>query len=129
LRVEPTVIALWLGHGSTKATQIYLEVHLALKEAALAKVMPFDTVPGQFKPPDELLQFLQKPLGDRNYAAWGMGRLQCWQAKRNAMRRSFPGGIEEDTVRRHHGAGGRLIVRASTRVSPNALVGRERPRW
>lgn len=57
--VEPTVIALWLGHESTKTTQVYLDAHLALKEAALAKVRPFDTVPGRFKPPDELLRFLQ----------------------------------------------------------------------
>lgn len=57
--VEPTVIALWLGHESTKTTQVYLDGHLALKEAALAKVMPFNAVPGRFKPPDKLLQFLQ----------------------------------------------------------------------
>jgi integrase/recombinase XerD len=57
--VELTVIALWLGHESIKTTQVYLDAHLALKEKALAKVAPFDTVPGRFKPPDELLQFLQ----------------------------------------------------------------------
>lgn len=57
--VEPTVIALWLGHESIKTTQIYLDAHLALKEAALAKMMPIDVAPGRFKPTDELLQFLK----------------------------------------------------------------------
>jgi site-specific recombinase XerD len=57
--VEPTVIALWLGHESIKTTQIYLDAHLALKEAALAKVMPIDAIPGRFRPADELLRFLK----------------------------------------------------------------------
>jgi integrase/recombinase XerD len=57
--VEPTVIALWLGHESIKTTQIYLDAHLALKEAALAKMMPINAIPGRFKPADELLQFLK----------------------------------------------------------------------
>jgi integrase/recombinase XerD len=57
--VETTVIALWLGHESIKTTQIYLDAHLALKEAALAKMMPIDAIPGRFRPADELLQFLK----------------------------------------------------------------------
>jgi integrase/recombinase XerD len=57
--VEPTVIALWLGHESVKTTQIYLDAHLALKEAALAKMTPINAIPGRFKPADELLQFLK----------------------------------------------------------------------
>ena len=57
--VEPTVIALWLGHESIKTTQIYLDAHLALKEAALAKTMQIDAIPGRFRPADELLQFLK----------------------------------------------------------------------
>jgi len=57
--VEPTVIALWLGHESTKTTQTYLDAHLALKEAALAKMTPIDVPRGRFKPADELLQFLK----------------------------------------------------------------------
>ncbi|MEC3909839.1 tyrosine-type recombinase/integrase [Sphingobium sp. CR2-8] len=39
--VDISVIALWLGHESIKTTQVYLHAHLALKEAALAKVKPF----------------------------------------------------------------------------------------
>jgi integrase/recombinase XerD len=53
--IEPTVIALWLGHESIKTTQICLDAHLALKEAALAKITPINATPGRFKPPDELL--------------------------------------------------------------------------
>jgi hypothetical protein len=36
--VDISVIALWLGHESIKTTQVYLHAHLALKEAALAKI-------------------------------------------------------------------------------------------
>ena len=57
--VDRTVIALWLGHESIKTTQIYLDANLALKEAALAKMMPIDAIPGRFRPADELLQFLK----------------------------------------------------------------------
>ena len=57
--VEPTVIALWLGHESIKTTQIYLDANLALKEAALAKMMPIDAVPGRFRHGDKLLLFLK----------------------------------------------------------------------
>jgi len=57
--VEPTVIALWLGHESIKTTQIYLDAHLVLKEAALAKMAPINAIPGRLKPDDNLLQFLK----------------------------------------------------------------------
>lgn len=56
--VEQTVIALWLGHESIETTQIYLNADLALKEKILAKSIPFDSVPGKFKPDDKLLAFL-----------------------------------------------------------------------
>jgi site-specific recombinase XerD len=56
--VDLTVIALWLGHESIKTTQIYLDAHLALKEAALAKTTPFAGRVERFKPKDDLLQFL-----------------------------------------------------------------------
>ena len=39
--VDISIIALWLGHESIKTTQVYLPAHLALKEAALARVKPF----------------------------------------------------------------------------------------
>jgi integrase/recombinase XerD len=36
------VIALWLGHESIETTQAYLHAHLAVKEAALAKLKPYE---------------------------------------------------------------------------------------
>jgi len=57
--VDITVIALWLGHESTQTAQIYLHADLALKERALARTAPPNTVPGRYRPPDQLLAFLE----------------------------------------------------------------------
>lgn len=57
--VDCSVIALWLGHESMETTQIYLHAHMALKEAALAKVNPLAGRPsGRYRPDDRLLHFL-----------------------------------------------------------------------
>lgn len=40
--VDCSVTALWLGHESIETTQTYLHAHLALKEAALAKLKPYE---------------------------------------------------------------------------------------
>jgi site-specific recombinase XerD len=57
--VDCSVIALWLGHESIKTTQVYLHAHLALKEAALARVKPFSgQTSGRYRPRDRLLAFL-----------------------------------------------------------------------
>ena len=53
------MIALWLGHESTQTTQIYLHADLALKERALARTAPPKTPPGRYRPPDQLLAFLE----------------------------------------------------------------------
>jgi integrase/recombinase XerD len=57
--VDCSVIALWLGHESIETTQTYLHAHLALKEAALAKLSQLQqkkTV--RFRANDRLLEFL-----------------------------------------------------------------------
>ena len=57
--VDTSVIALWLGHEQADTTQIYLHADLALKERALARTTPPHTKPGRYKPPDQLLAFLE----------------------------------------------------------------------
>jgi integrase/recombinase XerD len=57
--VDTSVIALWLGHEQAETTQIYLHADLALKEKALARTTPPDAKPGRYRPPDQLLAFLE----------------------------------------------------------------------
>jgi site-specific recombinase XerD len=57
--VDRSVIALWLGHESVETTQIYLDADLAIKERALDKTALPNTKPGRFRPPDQLLAFLE----------------------------------------------------------------------
>jgi site-specific recombinase XerD len=56
--VDPSTIALWLGHESVETTQIYLDATIAMKEKALAKTSPPRGKPGRYKPGDPLLGFL-----------------------------------------------------------------------
>lgn len=56
--IDRSVIALWLGHESVETTQIYLEATLAMKEQALAKVIPPQGKLGRYQPGDRLLNFL-----------------------------------------------------------------------
>jgi integrase/recombinase XerD len=59
--VDCSVIALWLGHESIETTQTYLHAHLALKEAALAKLEPYKRGKRtRFQPNDRLLAFLEE---------------------------------------------------------------------
>jgi integrase/recombinase XerD len=55
--VDITVIALWLGHEGTQTTHLHAD--LALKERALARTAPPNTTPGRYRPPDQLLAFLE----------------------------------------------------------------------
>src|SRR6266496_13646 len=57
--VDRSVIAMWLGHESMDTTQIYLHSNIELKEKALAKTEPFRGGRGRYRPPDQLLAFLQ----------------------------------------------------------------------
>jgi integrase/recombinase XerD len=56
--VDTTVIALWLGHETTRTTDTYLHADLALKEKALARTTPPNTRAGRYQAPDSLLAFL-----------------------------------------------------------------------
>ena len=57
--VDTSVIALWLGHESIETTRIYLFADLALKERALARTRPSHTPPSRYRPPDELIAWLE----------------------------------------------------------------------
>jgi site-specific recombinase XerD len=57
--VDRSVIALWLGHERLDTTQIYLHASLELKEKALAKTKSFSGRPRRYRPPEQLLTFLQ----------------------------------------------------------------------
>lgn len=57
--VDSTVIALWLGHEQVATTQVYVHADLALKERALDRTTPIGSAPGRYRPPDDLLAFLE----------------------------------------------------------------------
>ena len=57
--VDTSVIALWLGHVSVETTQIYLHADLSLKEQALARTRPPTSPPGRYRPPEQILAWLQ----------------------------------------------------------------------
>jgi site-specific recombinase XerD len=56
--VDCSVIALWLGHESMETTQVYLHASLELKEKALAKTEPLNRPVHRYRPPDQLITFL-----------------------------------------------------------------------
>jgi integrase/recombinase XerD len=57
--VDPSSIALWLGHATSRSTQPYLHADMKLKERALARVAPTVTTGPRYRPPDRLLAFLE----------------------------------------------------------------------
>ena len=57
--VDITVIALWLGHESPATTHMYLEADLSMKERTLNRLQPIGASPGRYRPPDQLMKFLQ----------------------------------------------------------------------
>jgi integrase/recombinase XerD len=57
--VDPTVIALWLGHESVETTRMYTHADLRLKEKALARVAVTIPAAGRYRPDDSLLAFLE----------------------------------------------------------------------
>ncbi len=57
--VDLTVIALWLGHESTETTLIYMHSDMQIKERTLAHTSESGAIPDRFRPPDNLLAFLE----------------------------------------------------------------------
>lgn len=57
--VDTSTIALWLGHASTKATDVYLHADMKLKEQALARTAPRPQDAKRYRPADNLLAFLE----------------------------------------------------------------------
>ncbi|HTX94770.1 MAG TPA: tyrosine-type recombinase/integrase [Mycobacterium sp.] len=55
--VDIATIALWLGHETTQTTRIYADP--ALKERAIARTAPLGATPSRYRPPDQLLAFLE----------------------------------------------------------------------
>lgn len=53
--VDTSVIALWLGHENAETTQVYLHADMALKEKAINRTTPPNTVPGRYQPDDTIL--------------------------------------------------------------------------
>ncbi|CAH2404997.1 hypothetical protein [Mesorhizobium escarrei] len=56
--VDISVIALWLGHESPATMHMYLQADLATKERTLNRLLPMTASQGQYRPPDQLMQFL-----------------------------------------------------------------------
>ncbi len=54
------VIALWMGHESTRTTMIYLKADLELKQRALDRTVPTNGQPGRYRPPDDIINFLDQ---------------------------------------------------------------------
>ncbi|MDO8767350.1 MAG: integrase [Burkholderiaceae bacterium] len=54
-----SVIALWLGHESPTTTHHYVEVDLAMKDRALARMQEPDAKIRRYTAPDSLLAFLK----------------------------------------------------------------------
>jgi site-specific recombinase XerD len=58
--VDITVIALWLGHESPVTTHMYIEADLQMKQRALKALQAPQRTTVRYRPPDRLLQFLQR---------------------------------------------------------------------
>jgi integrase len=52
-------IALWLGHSSSKTTEIYTHADMTIKEKALARTAPTSAARRRYRPTDKLLAFLE----------------------------------------------------------------------
>jgi site-specific recombinase XerD len=57
--VDTTVIALWLGHAGIRSTDAYVHADINMKEKALALTTPTTAAPARYRPPDNILAFLE----------------------------------------------------------------------
>ncbi|MFZ0873893.1 MAG: tyrosine-type recombinase/integrase [Pseudonocardiaceae bacterium] len=57
--VDTSVIAIWLGHESVRSTDPYLHADMAIKQRALERMTPPGVARGRYRPPDQLLAFLE----------------------------------------------------------------------
>lgn len=57
--IDTATISLWLGHESIESTQAYLHADLGIKQRALDRTAPPETLPGRYTPTDTLLKFLE----------------------------------------------------------------------
>jgi site-specific recombinase XerC len=53
-------VSLWLGHASTRTTEVYTRVDPAEKLEAMNTLAPPTIRPGRFHPPDKLLAVLKR---------------------------------------------------------------------
>lgn len=56
--IDLSVIALWLGHETTRTVQAYLHADMTIKQRALDRTAPPGCPPGRYHPPDQLIAFL-----------------------------------------------------------------------
>ncbi|MDQ6778386.1 MAG: site-specific integrase [Actinomycetota bacterium] len=56
--IDIFTIALWLGHESTKSTEMYLHADNKMKQRAIDRTAPTGTPPGRYRAPDTILAFL-----------------------------------------------------------------------
>lgn len=57
--IDTATISLWLGHESIESTQAYQHADLGIKQRALDRTTPPESIPGRFVPADTLLEFLE----------------------------------------------------------------------
>lgn len=57
--VDTATIAVWLGHETLASTNKYVHADMELKRRALDRTTPLDVKPGRYRPPDQLIAFLE----------------------------------------------------------------------
>jgi integrase/recombinase XerD len=57
--VDTATIALWLGHETLDTTNKYLHADMELKRRAMDRTTPPNVKPGRYRPPDQLIAFLE----------------------------------------------------------------------